>query len=210
MTDLTDHGSLRPDPNSSQQASTRDRIPSALYTHLRQLTVHYLTTTSLDTMLSLRTPDSTHSWGHNHLVSLNPALGPLNSNAEFESHLTSTGPYLAGCETAIKDIMIDEWAMKSTVRMSYFLTPSGPPLSQLQEKSTNEAGTETIENDLIWILTFTNPITPDDLDGIRIKDSVEFIDATASARFGQIARRNHGSLNPVAKGGITVVLEGTA
>ncbi|KAJ6542883.1 hypothetical protein B0H19DRAFT_841523, partial [Mycena capillaripes] len=109
-----------------------------------------------------------HYWGHNHLVSKNPCLQGLD-NAALEAHLQSTGMLLESLGGEVTDIIVDEHTRKATLRMSYFLKPKGSE--------------ETVENDLIWVLKFTEEGEIEGgADGILIKESTEFIDATASAR----------------------------
>ena len=71
--------------------------------------------------------------------------------------------------------------------MSYFLVPAGSE--------------EKVEQDLIWILKFTEG---EDVEQVQIKESVEFIDATASARVGSVIRSVHGQLTDDVRGGITL------
>jgi len=71
--------------------------------------------------------------------------------------------------------------------MSYFLRPA---------KSD-----ETVEQDLIWTLKFTDD---EDVDKILIKESVEFVDAAASSRIGEIVRGIHGDVREDVRGGITL------
>ena len=71
--------------------------------------------------------------------------------------------------------------------MSYFLRPA---------KSD-----ETVEQDLIWALKFTDDV---DVDKILIKESVEFVDAAASSRIGEIVRGIHGDVKEDVRGGITL------
>lgn len=75
--------------------------------------------------------------------------------------------------------------------MSYFLIPTG--------------STETVEQDLIWVLKFTDEgETEGGVDGVLIKESVEFIDAAASSRLGSVVRSLHGELKEDVRGGITL------
>lgn len=167
-------------------------MSSPLYSKLLSLSETHAKPNDLDQIMSIRAPDAIHAWGHNYLLSRSPGLRDRMDNDAFKAHLESTGPYLAAQDPEVQpevhDIIIDIVARKSAIHMSYFLTPEG--------------STETVENDLIWLLKFTDD---DEVDGILIKESVEFIDPTASARLGTVIRALHGGkLNPEVRGGITL------
>lgn len=96
----------------------------------------------------------------------------------------------------ISDIIIDEHRLKASVRMSYFLT---------MKDETGGAG-EMVENDLVWVLSFVKT-EGEGYDGWRVKDGIEFIDAAASGRMGQLAREaNGGTLPEDVKGGLSIRL----
>ena len=82
---------------------------------------------------------------------------------------------------------LDEHTRRAVVHMSYFRTAKG--------------GEEVVEQDLIWTLRFTGE---EDGEDVRIKESVEFIDASASARVGTLVRSVHGELAEDTRGGITL------
>lgn len=165
--------------------------PSALYTKLLSLSQAHATPKDGAEILSIRAPDARHAWGHNYLISRNPLLGDRMDNDAFKSHLHTSGPYLDSSRTEVHDILIDEHQRKATIHMSYFLTPKGSK--------------ETVENDLIWLLKFTDEgETEGGVDGVLIKESVEYIDAAASARLGTIIRDLHGELNKDVRGGFTL------
>lgn len=94
-------------------------------------------------------------------------------------------------------MVIDEYRLKASVRMSYFLTM----------KDKDGAAGEMVENDLVWVLTFVKTDDRGSHDGWRIKDGIEFIDAAASGRMGQLAREaNGGSLAEDVRGGLGIRL----
>lgn len=165
--------------------------PSPLYSKLLSLAQAHANPKDEAEILSIRSPDARHAWGHNCLVSRNPGLQDRMDNAAFRSHLHTTGPYLDDGRSEVHHIMIDENQRKAVIHMSYFLTPKGSK--------------ETVENDLIWILKFTDEGEVEGgVDGILIKESVEFIDAAASSRLGTVIRELHGELNEGVRGGITL------
>jgi hypothetical protein len=85
---------------------------------------------------------------------------------------------------------------KATIHMSYYLVPVGD-------------SNEVVENDLIWLLTFTGSgEVQDDPEAVLIKNSIEFIDATASARIGVLIKATQGPLKQGVRGGVGVILEG--
>ena len=92
------------------------------------------------------------------------------------------------------DVVVDEYKRTAIVHMSYYLMAKG------------SAGDEVVENDLIWTLKFTEEAEQEagGLEGVRIKESVEFIDASASARVGTLVRSVHGELAEGVRGGITL------
>jgi hypothetical protein len=182
----------RPKMDCPEQASD-------LYKTLHSLAITYLTS-GTKTLLALRSDDATHSWGHNYLVTKNPSLAPITTALGFEAHLQSSGRYFSDGTTQISDIIIDEYRFKASVRMSYFLT--------IKDK-TGGAG-EEVENDLIWLLTFIKTDGEGSelhYDGWRVKNGIEFIDAAASGRMGQLAREaNGGVLAEDVRGGLGVRL----
>lgn len=178
--------------------SAATMAPSALYAKLLSLANAHATG-SFDTILSLRSPEARHSWGHNRLKSTNPSLQEVMDNAAFARHLQSTGPLLTVTSTKVHAILVDEVLRKATVHMSYYLVPVG------------SGDNEVVENDLIWLLSFTGPgEVQGDPEAVLIKDSVEFIDATASARIGVLIQAAQGPLKDDVRGGVGVVLEGSS
>ena len=163
--------------------------PSPLYVKLRSLAQIHAIPNDVEQLLSIRYPDAIHAWGHTHLVSRHSTLADRMDNTAFLAHLKSTGPYLdparGGAE--VHSITVDEYERRAVVHMSYFLVPAGSE--------------EKVEQDLIWILKFTEG---EDVEQVQIKESVEFIDATASARVGSVIRSVHGQLTDDVRGGITL------
>ncbi|ORY56342.1 uncharacterized protein BCR38DRAFT_490644 [Pseudomassariella vexata] len=118
-------------------------IPSPLYTKPHSLSPSFATPTSLFHILSLRSSNARHSWGHNHLVSKNhPLQDSLDNNAAFKAHLKSTGPLLDVLDPKVEYILVDEHQRKATIRTCYYL------------RSTESE--EVTEQDLIWVLAFTD------------------------------------------------------
>ncbi|KAJ7657756.1 hypothetical protein DFH06DRAFT_1327816 [Mycena polygramma] len=112
-----------------------------LYAKLHSLSQIFASPPDFPTFLALRAPNARHYWGHNYLVSKNPCLQGQD-NAAFAAHLKSTGRLLESLGGEVTDIVVDEHARKATLRMSYFLKAKGLD--------------ETVENDLIWVLKFTD------------------------------------------------------
>lgn len=99
---------------------------------------------------------------------LQQTLGPQG----FILHLSTMVTSLLSCRVVIHDIVVDEPASKVAVRNSFFLCPKG----QLEGQE------EEVENDLMWILGM-------DSTGEKIESAVEFLDATATARIGELITR---------------------
>ncbi|KAH7102287.1 hypothetical protein BKA62DRAFT_699919 [Auriculariales sp. MPI-PUGE-AT-0066] len=151
--------------------------PSPLYSRLLDISHKHAKPANLDEILAIRAPDAVHAWGHTFLVSRNPKLGERMNNAAFEAHLRSTGPYLESARpVTVHSIAVDEHQRTSSVHMSYFLRPAGSE--------------EVVEQELVWTLKFTED---DDVQKVLIRESVEFIDAAASSRLGEIIRGIHGN-----------------
>ncbi|KIK60416.1 hypothetical protein GYMLUDRAFT_59533 [Collybiopsis luxurians FD-317 M1] len=162
--------------------------PSPLYSKLFSLCEAHCNPPELDTILSIRSTDARHGWGHNRLVSLNPSLQGLMDNEGFKAHLLTTGPYLTAT-AKVHDIVVDEHQRKASARMSYFLKPTGSD--------------EVVENDLIWTFKFTDD---EDIDKVLIRESIEFVDASANFRVGRVAKQIHGELNKDVRGGIAITV----
>ncbi|KAJ7572310.1 hypothetical protein C8J56DRAFT_990712 [Mycena floridula] len=170
--------------------------PSALYSKLLSLSRSHAIPKDLEEILSIRAPDAIHGWGHNFLVSQNPVLQDRMDNTAFTAHLHNSGPYLESQRCEIHDIIVDEHQRKSSIRMSYFLTPMG--------------STETVEQELIWTIKFTEEEeVPGGIDGILIKESIEFIDAATGVRLGNIIREIHGEINKNVRGSFGIAIEPT-
>ena len=121
-------------------------------------------------------------------------------NTAFAAHLASSGRYITYDATGgnggaqVHDVVVDEYKRTAIVHMSYYLMAKG------------SAGDEVVENDLIWTLKFTEEAEQEvgGLEGVRIKESVEFIDASASARLGTLVRATSGEVGSDVRGGITL------
>lgn len=166
---------------------------SALYNKLLSLAQTHAEPESLEQILAIRAPDARHAWGHKHLVSKNPGLADIMDNNAFTAHLHSSGPYIEGKGAKVHEIIVDEHKRKAVIHMSYFLAAKGSE--------------ETVEQDLVWVLTFTEETEEErsgNLDGILINESVEFIDASTGMRVGSMARALYGELSEDVRGSITV------
>jgi hypothetical protein len=164
--------------------------PSQLYSQLYELAKRH---GEGDDILSIRSPDATHAWGHNRLVSLNPTLQDVMDNEAFAAHLNTTGRLLAGFNHKIHHIIVDEHQRMATIRMSYYLSTI--------------TSDEVVENDLIWTLKFTKQgEIKGDPNAVLIKESIEFVDATANARLGALIRDAQVKIGKDVKGGLGIVL----
>uniref|UniRef100_A0A8H7XN08 glucan endo-1,3-beta-D-glucosidase n=1 Tax=Psilocybe cubensis TaxID=181762 RepID=A0A8H7XN08_PSICU len=161
--------------------------PSILYKKLLYLTTKHAQPSGLEEILAIRSSDAIHAWGHNYLISRNPLLADRMDNEAFKAHLLSTGPYIGDSTSKVHAVTIDEYQRTAVLHMSYFLRPA---------KSD-----EIVEQDLIWTIKFTDD---EDVEKILIKETVEFIDAAASSRLGEIIRSIHGEIAENVRGGITL------
>lgn len=166
--------------------------PPPLYTTLYSLALTHASPNSTEQIMSIRAPHAKHTWGHaGHLVARNPKLADVMDNAAFLAHLRSTGRYVDGArKSEVHDVFVDERKRRAMVRMSYFLRVGGVP--------AHEA--EVVEQDLVWVLGFTGG----EGEEVLIEESVEFIDAAASARLGTLVREAHGEVGEDVRGGITL------
>nr|CEG04738.1 unnamed protein product [Fusarium clavum]CEG05824.1 unnamed protein product [Fusarium clavum] len=165
--------------------------PSQLYSQLYELARRH---GEGDDILSIRSPDAKHAWGHNRLVSLNPTLQNVMDNEAFATHLKTTGRLLAGFNSKIHEITVDEYQRMATIRMSYYLSTL--------------ISDEVVENDLIWTLKFTKQgEVKGDPNGVLIKESIEFVDATANARLGALLRDAQVEIGKDVKGGLGIILD---
>lgn len=192
---FTDHGipfSSYHSP-SAMPASSAIAAPTPLYHSLHDIALVHARPTSLEQILAIRAPSATHAWGHAYLVRQNPGLRDRMDNAAFAAHLRSTGRYLSSGESTstVHDVVIDEHRRTAAVHMSYFLKANGSE--------------EVVEQDLIWMLKFTGEGEGGEDGEVLIKESVEFIDAAASARVGTLVREvQGGELGEDVRGGITL------
>lgn len=178
--------------------------PSALYTKLRELALAHAQPDSVEQILSIRHPRAIHAWGHNHLVQHNPGLQDRMDNAAFAAHLASTGRYITYAPPGEKvhDVIVDEWQRVAVVKMSYYLKAK-----KADGKEDGGSEGEVVENDLIWTIKFTQDTEQETsgIDGIRIIESVEYIDASASARLGTLVRaETGGEVADDVRGGIVL------
>lgn len=108
-----------------------------------------------------------HAFGHNHLVSIKPMMAGTLDAEGFIQHMGKMQPYLKSWDTNITDVVIDETRKTAVVRASYHML-------------VREAA-EAVENDIVWFLTMEE-------DGKKVKRSVEFVDAAASQKIGELIR----------------------
>ncbi|KAK6072364.1 hypothetical protein SCUP515_07445 [Seiridium cupressi] len=123
----------------------------------------------MDRLTSLMDPNFKQSWGHNYMIRERPGLQQILDRDGFHKHLSTMVPFLESCEAVIHEVIIDEPASRVVVRNSFFMCPKGQ----------NEGDKEAPENDMIWILIM-------DETGGRITSAQEFLDATATARIGEL------------------------
>jgi hypothetical protein len=162
--------------------------PSALYQRMHALASSHA---KGEDLLGIRAPRAIHGWGHNHLVSRNAALQATMDNEAFARHLKNAGPYIDFHDLKIADIVVDEHQRKASVRMSYFLKATG--------------GQEVIEQDLIWMLKFTDEGEVEGGDeAVLIKESVEFIDAATGVRLRDMVRERVGEIGEDVTGSIGI------
>lgn len=176
--------------------------PSPLYQRLRALALAHALPQSTAHLVSLRHARATHAWGHAHLVRRNAAgLAVVMDNAALAAHCASTGRYITSAGTKgaeVHEVTVDEWARRAVVRMSYYFRAK----REGDGGDDELGGDEVVENELIWTLKFTEEGEGDE---VLIMESVEFIDASASARLGTLVRAvNGGVVGDDVRGGITL------
>lgn len=110
------------------------------------------------------------------------------NNEAFKSHIMTSGIYLDTSSLRVHSIVVDEFQRRSTIHMSYFLKAKGTE--------------EVVEHDLIWSLAFTDQL---DVEGVLIKESVEFIDGAFGARMSALVRAAHGNVSDSTRGSITLL-----
>lgn len=152
----------------------------SLYEKLRQnaktfLEAYSFTPTTgqpnLDLLSSCMSPNFALSWGHIHMTKQQPRLSKTLDEAGFRQHLSTMVPFIESTRVVIHDTIVDELARKVVVRASFFLCPKG--------QGQDGAEKEEPENELVWILQF-------DEAGGKVDAATEFLDATATARIGEL------------------------
>ncbi|KAB2574513.1 hypothetical protein DBV05_g6905 [Lasiodiplodia theobromae] len=191
-----------PTPITNPTPTAAPNGPSPLYHRLRTLALAHALPQSTAHLLSLRHPRATHAWGHAHLVRHNAAgLAPVMDNAGLAAHCASTGRYITSAGTKgaeVHEVTVDEWARRAVVRMSYYFR------AKREGDGDEKGGEEVVENELIWTLKFTEEEGEGE-EEVLIMESVEFIDASASARLGTLVRAvNGGVVGDDVRGGITL------
>lgn len=132
---------------------------------------------NLDLLSSCMSPNFALSWGHIHMTKQQPRLSKTLDEAGFRQHLSTMVPFIESTRVVIHDTIVDEPARKVVVRASFFLCPKG--------QGQDGAEKEEPENELVWILQF-------DEEGAKVDAATEFLDATATARIGElIAQAKH-------------------
>lgn len=195
-----------PHPNSTYTHTATEAMPSPLYAHLHTLASRHAA--GGPDLLTLRHPDAIHRWGHAHARRQHPSLQAELTNDGLKAHFASTGPLLVSCTGKVHNIMVDEHQRRATVWMSYFLTT-------VAGKGEGDGAREVVENDLIWTLRFSGGDgggeggegeEEENLEDIRIVESTEFIDPTASGRANELLRRAGVEIGEDVVGGLGVVL----
>jgi hypothetical protein len=123
------------------------------------------TRVNTDRVRAIRTPNHTHSFGHNYLVSTKPMLQAELGVDEFLAHVNKMVPKLDTWEARITDIVVDETRKMCIVRTSYFMKPFGAE--------------KPVENDLIWWLWMEE-------GGEKVEKALEFLDGAATGRIGEL------------------------
>lgn len=169
-------------------------MPSELYNHLHALASRHAA--GGPDLLTLRHPSAIHKWGHAHARRQHPSLQPELTNEQLKAHFSSTGALLLSCPGKVHSIMVDEHQRLATIWMSYFLTT-------VAEQGKEEGEREVVENDLIWTLRFSGE---DRVEYIKIVESTEFIDPTASGKANELLRKAGVEIAGDVVGGLGVVL----
>ncbi|KAF1843542.1 uncharacterized protein K460DRAFT_368431 [Cucurbitaria berberidis CBS 394.84] len=125
-----------------------------------------------DRIRALCSPGFEHSWGHNYAVSLAPPLQGSHSVDGFISHLQKMLPNLDSWNTDVMDAIVDEARLRVILRMSLWM----------QVKGVGEG--DAVENDILWVLDMDG-----DLEKLRVKKSMEFIDGLAAGRIKELMMR---------------------
>ncbi|ETS73931.1 hypothetical protein PFICI_13797 [Pestalotiopsis fici W106-1] len=124
---------------------------------------------NIDVLTSFMSSNFTLAWGHTYMTQRQPRLSKALDQAGFREHMGAMVPFIESTRIVIHDIIVDEPARKVVVRASFCLCPKGQ----------NEGEKEAPENELMWILKF-------DQEGEQLESAVEFLDATATARIGEL------------------------
>jgi hypothetical protein len=161
-------------PTTPSTGASTPPIPSTLYTTRQKTATKFITSLSysptspapylnIPLILSLRTHNYTHTFGHNYFVSTAPPLQGTHDLDGFIAHITRMTALLESWDSEIRDLCVDEAARSVVVRVGYWMKVKGE---------------EKVENDLIWWVWM-------DEEGRKVVRSVEFVDAAAG---GEIKR----------------------
>ncbi|KAF2704277.1 hypothetical protein K504DRAFT_495012 [Pleomassaria siparia CBS 279.74] len=167
--------------SSPQTTPSPPATASPLYKTMHATAIEFIESQTLDptqpTRMStsriraIRSPNFTHSWGHNYHVSITPPLRGTLSVDDFIAHLESMTPRLESWDTIITDMIVDEAKLSVVVRASYHMHAKGAE--------------EKVENDLVWFLDMEQ-------GGKRVQKGMEFIDAMAGARLRELMQGGGG------------------
>lgn len=137
-------------------------MPSALYNAIYRTAVLVAQadeTDALPPVITRRTPDAVHYWGHRaYVASRAPVLKRMN-NDEFLAYIAGHPDVVDKMTSTVHEILVDEVKRSATLCMSFFLHVRGRP--------------QPIEQDMIWLIDT-------DETGERITRTVEYVDAVAA------------------------------
>ncbi|KAL1592278.1 hypothetical protein SLS60_011355 [Paraconiothyrium brasiliense] len=157
-----------PEPQAPSDASQLYKTLLATATefvHCQDRDETQSTRMNLERVRAIRSTNFLHSFGHNTLVSANPALQGEFTVDSFLAHVTKMMSKLETWDMRISDIVVDETRKMCVVRVSYFMKPYGAE--------------QPVENDLIWWLWIEE-------GGKRVMKAVEFVDGVATGRIGEL------------------------
>lgn len=101
-----------------------------------------------------------------------PELRKVLDKSGFLDHLGTMLPFIESVQPVIHDVVVDEPARKVVAQISFIICP------REQDADRKEA----VENELVYILTMDETCE-------RIESAREFLDATATARIGELVAR---------------------
>lgn len=129
-----------------------------------------------DRIRALCSTDFQHSWGHNYATYRAPPIQGSHSVDAFIAHLQKMLPSLESWETDITDIIVDEVQLKVMLRLSFWMRAKGVSKEDI------------VENDLLWLLEMSKDGVNDNRS-MKVRRSVEFIDAVAAGKLKELMSR---------------------